>query len=141
MPKNWIILTIIVLHSFLQKGFGQEDYVVNQSKFLQKSNPSFLGMNQLNRVGVLYNSLRINESTAMDNKYAFGSVAFQDKNFSLGFDINSFRLNDTGMITSLVNFSYIYKIQISNYSYFLPSVSLGLGSSRVNVDNLVLKTN
>ena len=80
MRKNWIILTIIVLHSFLQKGFGQEDYVVNQSKFLQKSNPSFLGMNQLNRVGVLYNSLRINESTAMDNKYAFGSVAFQDKN-------------------------------------------------------------
>ena len=139
MRKNWIILTIIVLHSFIQKGFGQEDYVVNQSKFLQKSNPSFLGMNQLNRVGVLYNSLRINESTAMDNKYAFGSVAFQDKNFSLGFDINSFRLNDTGMITSLVNFSYIYKIQISNYSYFLPSVSLGLGSSRVNVDNLVFE--
>ena len=139
MRKNWIIITIIVLHSFLQKGFGQEDYVVNQSKFLQKSNPSFLGMNQLNRVGVLYNSLRINESTAMDNKYAVGSVAFQDKNFSLGFDINSFRLNDTGMITSLVNFSYIYKIQISNYSYFLPSVSLGLGSSRVNVDNLVFE--
>ena len=100
MRKNWIIITIIVLHSFFQKGFGQEDYVVNQSKFLQKSNPSFLGMNQLNRVGVLYNSLRINESTAMDNKYAFGSVAFQDKNFSLGFDINSFRLNDTGMMTN-----------------------------------------
>jgi type IX secretion system PorP/SprF family membrane protein len=137
MRKNWVILTIIVLHSFLQKGFGQEDYVVNQAKFLQKSNASFLGMNQLNRVGVLYNSLRVNESTAMDNKYAFGSIAFQDKNFSLGFDINSFRLNDTGLISSLVNFSYIYKIQISNYTYFLPSVSLGLGSSRVNVENLV----
>ena len=55
-------------------------------------------MNQLNRVGVLYNSLRINEATAMDNKYAFGSIAFQDNNFSLGFDINSFRINEIGMI-------------------------------------------
>ena len=35
---------------------GQEDYVVNQVKFLQKSNASFFGMNQLNRVGVLFNS-------------------------------------------------------------------------------------
>ena len=57
MRKNWIILTIIVLHSFLQKGYGQEEYVVNQAKFLQKSNAKLLGMNQLNRVGVLYNSL------------------------------------------------------------------------------------
>ena len=75
----------------------------------------------------------------MDNKYAFGSIAFQDKNFSLGFDINSFRLNDTGLISSLVTFSYIYKIQISNYSYFLPSISLGLGRSRVNVENLIFE--
>lgn len=139
MRKVWFIFSIIILMAYPRKGCGQEDYVVNQAKFLQKSNPSFLGMNQLNRVGVLYNSLRVNESTAMDNKYAFGSIAFQDKNFSLGFDINSFRLNETGLVTSLVNFSYIYKIQISNYSYFLPSVSLGLGSSRVNVENLIFE--
>ena len=75
----------------------------------------------------------------MDNKYAFGSIAFQDNNFSLGFDINSFRINETGLISSLVNFSYVYKIQLSNYTYFLPSVTLGLGSSRVNVENLIFE--
>lgn len=139
MTKNWIFLIVMVSQIFFQKGIAQEDYVVNQSKFLQKTNPSFFGMNQLNRVGVLYNSLKINEATAMDNKYAFGSVAFQDKNFSLGFDVNSFRLNDTGMISSLFNFSYVYKIQVSNYTYLLPSITLGLGSSRVNVENLVFE--
>ena len=41
MRKNWIIITIIFLQSFLQKGFGQEDYVVNQAKFLQKSIQAF----------------------------------------------------------------------------------------------------
>lgn len=139
MQKNWIIIAIVVLQLFSHKGFGQEDYIVNQSKFLQKLNPSFMGMNQLNRVGVLYNSLKVNEATAMDNKYAFGTIAFQDKNFTLGFDINSFRLNDTGLISSLVNFSYVYKIQFSNYTYFLPSLTLGLGSTRVNVENLVFE--
>ena len=140
MNKNrltFLILIILINLSF--KGYSQEDYIVNQAKFLQKSNPSHFGMNQLNRVGVLYNSLRINEATAMDNKYAFGSIAFQDNNFSLGFDINSFRINETGLISSLVNFSYVYKIQLSNYTYFLPSVTLGLGSSRVNVENLIFE--
>ena len=139
MRKIGFIWSIVILISCSKGVWAQEDYIVNQAKFLQKSNPSSFGMNQLNRVGVLYNSLRINEATAMDNKYAFGSIAFQDKNFSLGFDINSFRLNETGLTSSLVNFSYVYKIQLSNYTYFLPSVTLGLGSSRVNVENLIFE--
>ena len=129
------IVMVIVLPLIVN---GQEDYVVNQVKFLQKSNASFFGMNQLNRVGVLFNSLKLNESS-MDNKYAFGSVAFQDNNFSLGFDVNSFKINDIGLTNSLVNLSYVYKIQISNYSYFLPALTLGLGSSSVNSDNLVFE--
>jgi len=139
MRKIGFIWSIVVLISCSQGVWAQEDYIVNQAKFLQKSNPSSFGMNQLNRVGVFYNSLKINEATAMDNKYAFGSIAFQDKNFSLGFDINSFRLNETALTSSLVNFSYVYKIQLSNYTYFLPSVTLGLGSSRVNVENLIFE--
>jgi type IX secretion system PorP/SprF family membrane protein len=119
--------------------FGQEDYVVNQAKFLQKFNPSSFGMNQLNRVGVLYNSLRVNEASAMDNKYFFGSIAFQEKNFSLGIDVNSFKLNDTGLNSSLANLSYVYKIQLSNYTFFLPGITVGLGSSRVNVENLTFE--
>lgn len=139
MRKIGFIWSIVVLISCSRGVWAQEDYIVNQAKFLQKSNPSSFGMNQLNRVGVLYNNLKINEATAMDNKYAFGSIAFQDKNFSLGFDINSFRLNETALTSSLVNFSYVYKIQFSNYTYFLPSVTLGLGSSRVNVENLIFE--
>jgi len=130
------IIMVILLPLIVE---AQEDYVVNQIKFLQKSNSSFFGMNQLNRVGVLFNSIKLNETSNMDNKYAFGSIAFQDKNFSLGFDINSFNINDIGLSNSLVNLSYVYKIQISNYSYFLPGLTLGLGSSSVNADNLIFE--
>ena len=72
--------------------FGQDEYVINQSKFLQKANTSYFGFNQLGRVGILYNSLRVNENEQIDNKYAFASLPFQNKNFSLGFDINYFDL-------------------------------------------------
>ena len=137
MRKIWFFIASIIFLNLPFKGFGQEDYVVNQAKFLQKFNPSIFGMNQLNRVGVLYNSLKINDASAMDNKYFFGTIAFQEKNFSLGIDVNSFRLNDTGLNSSLANFSYVYKIQLSNYTFFLPGITVGLGSSRVNIDNLV----
>lgn len=139
MCKIWFFIATIFILSSTNKVLGQEDYVVNQAKFLQKFNPSSFGMNQLNRVGVLYNSLRVNEASAMDNKYFFGSIAFQEKNFSLGIDVNSFRLNDTGLNSSLANLSYVYKIQLSNYTFFLPGITVGLGSSRVNVENLTFE--
>ena len=120
IKKIWGIILVILSPLIVE---AQEDYIVNQIKFLQKSNASFFGMNQLNRVGVLFNSLKLNETSNMDNKYAFGSIAFQDKNFSLGFDINSFNINDIGLTNSLVNLSYVYKIQISNYSYFLSTLT------------------
>ena len=56
MRKNRLTL-ILILINLSVKGYSQEDYIVNQAKFSQ-TNPS-TGMNQLNRVGVLYNSLRI----------------------------------------------------------------------------------
>ena len=102
IKKIWGIMLVILSPLIVE---AQEDYIVNQIKFLQKSNASFFGMNQLNRVGVLFNSLKLNETSNMDNKYAFGSIAFQDKNFSLGFDINSFNINDIGLTNSLVNLS------------------------------------
>jgi type IX secretion system PorP/SprF family membrane protein len=139
MCKIWFFIATIFILSSTNKVFGQEDYVVNQAKFLQKFNPSSFGMNQLNRVGVLYNSLRVNAASAMDNKYFFGSIAFQEKNFSLGIDVNSFKLNDTGLNSSLANLSYVYKIQLSNYTFFLPGITVGLGSSRVNVENLTFE--
>ena len=97
--KKILCLILLILAPIVVR--SQEDYIVNQVKFLQKSNASFFGMNQLNRVGVLFNSLKINDQSNMDNKYAFGSIAFQDKNFSIGFDVNSFKINDIGLTNSL----------------------------------------
>ena len=120
MQNRIIFLLFLILFSLTSGLYSQDDYIVNQAKFLQKSNPSFYGMNQLNRVGVLYNSIRVNDNIGMDNKFIFGSIAFQEKNFSLGFDVNSFKLNSIGLTNSFANVTFVYKIQLSNYLFLLP---------------------
>lgn len=119
--------------------YAQEDYIVNHSKFMQKSNPSYFGFNSLNKVGVLYNSLKLNEYDRMDNKYFFGSLTFEDQGFSLGIDMNSFKIQTTGLTTNLFNLSYIYKLQFDNNTFFLPAVTVGFGSSAVNPENLIFE--
>ena len=87
-----ILLTTLLLGGSL---YAQEEYIVNHSKFMQKSNPSYFGFNSLNKVGVLYNTIKLNEYDKLDNKYFFGSLTFQDQGFSLGVDINSFKIQTT----------------------------------------------
>ena len=133
------LYTIIFVLSLVKFSWAQEEYIVNQTKYLQKANPSFFGMNQLNRVGVLYNSLKVNDATVLNNKYFYGSMAFQENNFSIGLDVNTFSINNIGLVNNLASISYIYKIQLSNYTFFLPSVSIGLGSINVDVSNLLFE--
>ena len=46
--------------------------------------------------------------------------------FSIGLDVNSFKIQNTGLTINLANLSYVYKLQFDNDLFFLPAVSLGL---------------
>jgi type IX secretion system PorP/SprF family membrane protein len=129
-----IILFLFMLPKII---LAQDEYVVSQSKFLQKSNTSYFGFNQMGKVGVLYNTLEVNENERIDNKYAFASLPFQNRNFSLGFDINFFDLKNTGLRIGLSRFVYVYKVQLDSQVFFLPSVYVGLGSQNIDVSSMV----
>ena len=98
IKQSIIILFVAIYASNL---YGQEDYIVNHSKFMQKTNPSYFGFNSLNKVGVLYNQMKLNEFDKMDNKYVFGAISFDNLDFSLGLDINSFKIQNTGLTINL----------------------------------------
>jgi type IX secretion system PorP/SprF family membrane protein len=66
-------------------------------------------------------------------------MTFQDQGFSLGVDINSFKIQTTGLTTNLANISYVYKLQFDNNTFFLPAVTIGFGSSSVNPANLIFE--
>ena len=88
-------------------------------------------------VGVLYNSMNINAYDKMDNKYVFGSLSFENLDFSIGMDINTFKIQNTGYTSNLINLSYIYKLQLDNNLFLLPAVTIGFGSKGVNPSNLI----
>lgn len=134
--KNIILLFLIFI---AHMGWGQEDYYASQSRFMQKTNPSYFGVNNLNKVGVLYNSLSLGQNSSSDNKYFFGVISFDDKKFSLGFDVNSLKITSTNLTISSFKISYIYKIQLTNNTYFLPGVSMGIGNTQVNKEALIFE--
>lgn len=130
------IFTIIVL--LLAFGVrGQEDLFANKSRFIQKNNPSYFGFNSLNKIGVLYNSLSISDSNKSDNKYLFSSISMDNQNFSLGFEINSFKLQTTGLTINKGRAVFVYKLKLDNNLYLLPSFSLGFTNSSTSINNLI----
>ena len=134
---RWMLFSSLLLLPLLVT--AQDEYIVNHSKFMHKTNPSYFGLNNLNKVGVLYNQMKLNEFDKMDNKYVYGALSFDNQNFSLGADINSFKIQNTGMTINLANLSYVYKLQFDNDLYFLPAVTIGFGSSSVNPENLIFE--
>ena len=118
---------------------AQEDFVVNQSKFIQKANPSYFGLNNLNKVGMLYNSIKINENDKSVNQYAFVSLAFEEQYFSLGVDVNSLKIQNSDRTYNNVKLSFIYQVQLTSEWYFLPSVSLGFTNSSFNITNFIFE--
>ncbi len=136
--KTYTIITALFL-MLCTLGFSQDEYIVNHSKFMQKTNPSYFGLNSLNKTGVLYNQMKLNEFDKMDNKYVFGALSFDNLDFSLGLDVNSFKIQNTGLTINLANLSYVYKLQFDNDLYFLPAVTIGFGSQSVNPENLIFE--
>ena len=136
--KTYPFITALFLMMFTFS-FAQDEYIVNHSKFMQKTNPSYFGLNSLNKTGVLYNQMKLNEFDKMDNKYVFGALSFDNLDFSLGLDVNSFKIQNTGLTINLANLSYVYKLQFDNDLYFLPAVTLGFGSQSVNPENLIFE--
>lgn len=133
--KNFLILFLIPMYFM----FGQEDFYASQTRFMQKTNPSYLGINNLNKIGLLYNSLSVGQNSGMDNKYLFGALSFDLNKFSLGFDVNSLKVASNDLTVNIFKFTYVYKIQVSSKTYFLPAITLGIGNKQVNKESLIFE--
>ncbi len=120
-------------------GYGQEDMIISYSRFMQKVNPSAFGINNINKTGVLYNSQGLINNNRIESQYFFGAISFDADNFSLGLDVYSLTMDNTGLVNTKPRLSYIYKIQFDNEVYFLPSITLGLGSSKLDTGKLIFE--
>ncbi len=111
--------------------------MISNSRYMQKSNPSYYGYNNLTKVGVLYNSISYGNFSNIDNKYLYGAISFERQKFSLGVDFNSLSIGNTGTNFNQGGLSYVYRVQLGNELYLLPALKVGFGSQTTDPSRLV----
>lgn len=120
-------------------GFAQEGFVTS-SRNMQFINPSYHGINLVSKAGVYYSQFDFGDGTSyIDNKYLYGNFAFEDMNFSIGLDVNSFSLTNLGLTENKIDLSYIYKIPINFDTYILGALTLGIGSDNIDRGALIFQ--
>ena len=128
---------LLLCGSFL--GFAQEGYV-STSRNMQFINPSYHGINMVSKAGVYYSQFDFGDGTSyIDNKYLYGNFAFEEMNFSIGLDVNSFSLTNLGLTKNKIDLSYIYKIPINFDTYILGALTLGIGSDNIDRGALIFQ--
>ena len=134
--RGHIILIVLLAFSF---GYAQEGYSIS-SRNMQFINPSYHGMNMVSKAGVYYSRFDFGDGTSyIDNKYLYGNFAFEDMNFSIGLDVNSFSLTNLGLTENQIDLSYIYKIPVNFDTYILGALTLGIGSQDIDRSSLIFQ--
>jgi hypothetical protein len=119
--------------------FAQEMIFNSQPKLMHVSNPSYFGLNSWNRSGLLYSTTETNPNITQNNKFFYGSYSFDSSDFSLGVQFNNFSAPNIGFKKNDLNLSYIYKVELGNNLWFLPSVNVGFVSKNLNPSNLIFE--
>jgi len=114
-----------------------QDTYFNQIRHTQFTNPSFYGLNSQSFAGVGYNSLSYTTNESIDTKIFYGVKSFDELNFSISADFSNFLVSQYGLSQNILNLSYIYKLQIANGAYLLPSISAGLGFNQLRRPDLI----
>jgi len=116
---------------------AQDEIVLSNSRYMQKSNPSYFGYNNLTKVGVVYNSLSYNNFNNIDNRYIFGAISFDAQKFSLGVDFNSLTIANSATNFDRAGLSYVYRIQLGNELFLMPALRIGFGSQTTDPSRLI----
>ena len=133
------IAHIVILLCAFSTGFAQEGFI-STSRNMQFINPSYHGINMVSKAGVYYSQFDYGDGTSyIDNKYLYGNFAFEDMNFSIGLDVNSFNLTNLGLTENKIDLSYIYKIPINFDTYILGALTLGIGSANIDRGALIFQ--
>lgn len=117
---------------------AQENLYLNQNKLLGTLNPSFYGFKEAPNVGVANTNQKIsNEDSYIRNTFAFGSFYFEDYNFSLALDVNSFQNSALGFNATQANIHYIHKTRLTYNWTMNAALSLGYGNNQLDFSSLI----
>ena len=122
-----------------QTFFGQENPAANISSLPYFLNPSFYSMNDIGKVGFIYQSEVQNVGSQEERRIVFGSYEFQEGDFTLGLDIDSKTYKSTGFNETRVSGHYVYNLNIDSQWVLNPSISLSFVSRQFQAGNIFLE--
>lgn len=118
---------------------AQENPAGNISSLPYFLNPSFYSMNDIGKVGFVYQSELQNIGSQEERRLVFGSYNFQEGGFTLGLDIDSKIFKSTGFNETRVSGHYIYNLNIDSDWVVNPSLSLSFVSRHFQAGNVFLE--
>ena len=135
--KNFMI-TIFLIALPIDSIFGQ-GFMINESNNIQAVNLSYYAFNFESRVGVMFNTINYDGIKNIDTKYAFSGYSLEKLNFSLGIDFLSHSVSEFGYTENQLNLTYVYKLNLSQRLFILPSVHLGVFNRKIDASNYVFE--
>lgn len=137
MKRSTSIMFIFCLLQ-LKCVFGQTDPLIGYGHLVQRTNPSFFGLNFQNKVGIVFNNASVNQNDRQQANYIFGALSFPEQQFSLGLEVESFKVNITDITYNKARFSFVYHVKINQNLFFLPGVS-GKYANNQTISNIILE--
>jgi len=133
-PYRFLLFGLSLLFSILT--YAQTSFPVSPS-IVQKINPSIHGLNLNSKAGVMFSNINYGDGFSAENNYLYGNMAFQDLNFSIGVDVNSFSLNQLGLKENSIRLSYAYNFRIGIDTYFIGGLDVGVTAQVLDPNALI----
>ncbi len=133
-PYPFLLFGLSLLLSSLT--YAQTSFPVSPS-IVQKINPSVHGLNLNSKAGVMFSNINYGDGFSAENNYLYGNMAFQDLNFSIGVDVNSFSLNQLGLKENSIRLSYAYNFRIGIDTYFIGGLDVGVTAQVLDPNALI----
>lgn len=118
---------------------AQENTASNISSMPYFLNPSFYAMNDLGKIGFIYQSESQTIGSQEERRLLFGSYNFKADYFTLGFDIDSRSFKNTGFNETRVSAHYVYNLNINADWALYPAISLSFVARQFQADNVFLE--
>jgi type IX secretion system PorP/SprF family membrane protein len=127
-----IILTLIFFFLSTFKSCAQDPVFSSSDLMPQTLNPAFTGLIESNSLGLLHRSQWPNLGLKVDSEYAFLNMWNERINSGIGISVISQRQNFSKYSLTQFDFSYAYKVQLTDEWFFHPAIQIGWGTRSFN---------
>jgi len=136
MKKYLYIFFVLTSFEF---SYSQENSANNLFSLPYFMNPSFYSVNDIGKVGFLFQTETQSIGSQQERRLVFGSYNFESNSFTLGADINSNTYKSTGFNETKVGLHYIYNLYLDRQWMFNPSISLNFVSRQFQPGSVYLE--